>query len=74
MKRNYLPQSYHVIQEIHKFNIQDNRPRTEFFKKAVHRVRQIQRMKRNRGFAFAQTEGQEQIIRKYDTTLAKPKG
>ncbi len=63
------------MQEIQKYNIPDHRPRTEWFRKAVHRVRQLQRIKRNRGFAFSQTEtGQMDIIRKYDTTIAKPKG
>ncbi|KAJ3395913.1 hypothetical protein HDU92_004588 [Lobulomyces angularis] len=74
-KRNYMPQSYHVIQEIQKYNIPDYRPRMEWFRKAVHKVRQIQRLKRNRGFAFSQNEsGQADLIRVYDTTKRKPIG
>jgi len=38
-------------------------------------VRAVQRMRRNRGFAFSQTEeGQEQLIRAYDTTKSKLAG
>ncbi|KAJ3021203.1 UNVERIFIED_CONTAM: hypothetical protein HDU68_009759, partial [Siphonaria sp. JEL0065] len=74
-KRTYWPRSYHVIQEIQAFNIQDYRPRMDWFKKAVYKVRQIQRLKRSRGFAFSQTEtGQANLIRNYDTTLRKPSG
>ena len=74
-KRNYQPQSYHIIQEIQKFNIPDYRPRMEWFRKAVHKVRQVQRLKRSRGFAFSQNEsGQADLIRVYDTTRRKPKG
>ncbi|KAJ3221416.1 hypothetical protein HK099_003538 [Clydaea vesicula] len=73
--RNYRPHSYHIIQEIQKFNIPDYRPRMEWFRKAVHKVRQIQRLKRNRGFAFSQNEsGQAELIRVYDTTKRKPTG
>ena len=36
----------------------------EWFRKAVHKVRQIQRIKRSRGFAFSQNEsGQADLIR-----------
>jgi phospholipid-transporting ATPase len=75
VKRMYMPRTYHYIQEIQKFNIPDYRPRMERFRKAVHKVRAIQRLKRDRGFAFSQSEsGQEHIIRAYDTTLEKPRG
>ena len=74
-KRMYLAKPYHYIQEIQKFNIPDYRPRMERFRKAVHKVRMIQRLKRNRGYAFSQNEGnQERIIRAYDTTMEKPRG
>lgn len=74
-KRMYLPRAYHYIQEIQKYNIPDYRPRMERFRNAVHKVRMIQRMKRNRGFAFSQNdEGEEKLIRAYDTTLEKPRG
>ncbi|KAJ3327112.1 hypothetical protein HDU76_012352 [Blyttiomyces sp. JEL0837] len=74
-KRNYSTKSYHIIQEIQKFNIPDYRPRMEWFRKQVHKVRQVQRMKRNRGFAFSQNEsGQANLIRVYDTTRRKPMG
>jgi phospholipid-transporting ATPase len=73
-KRTYDSKAYHIIQEIQKYNIPDYQPRMEWFRKAVHKVRQIQRMKRNRGFAFSQNEtGQANLIRVYDTTRGKPK-
>jgi phospholipid-transporting ATPase len=76
MKRMYKPRTYHTVQEIQKFNIPDYRPRMEQFQKAIRKVRAVQRLRKSRGFAFSQNEsGQEaQIIRIYDTTLAKPKG
>lgn len=75
LKRQYFPKSYHIIQEFHKFNIPDFRPRMDRFRKAIHKVRQIQRMKRVRGYAFSQGEtGQASLIRLYDTTKSKPRG
>ncbi|KAJ3109737.1 hypothetical protein HDU96_007113 [Phlyctochytrium bullatum] len=72
-KRTYAPRSYHIVQEIQKYNIPDQRPRMEWFRKAVHKVRQTQRVKRTRGFAFSQNEsGQANLIRLYDTTRRKP--
>ena len=50
------------------------------FQKAIKKVRATQRMRRNRGFAFSQTENgkqdQAKIIRAYDTskTSARPSG
>ncbi|KAJ2992991.1 hypothetical protein HDV02_002716 [Globomyces sp. JEL0801] len=74
-KRTFMPQPYHIVQEIQKYNIADYRPRMEWFRKAVHKVRAIQRTKQARGFAFSQNEsGQEKLIRSYDTTLRKPRG
>ena len=74
-KRMFYPQDYHIVQEIQKFNIPDHRPRQEFFRKAVHKARALQRIKQSRGFAFSQNEGgQEDLIRSYDTTKRKPKG
>jgi phospholipid-transporting ATPase len=74
-KRNYNAQPYHIAQEIQKFNIPDYRPGMEMFRKAVRKVRQIQRIKRNRGFAYSQSEGgQADLIRQYYTTKRKPKG
>ncbi|AET39861.1 aminophospholipid-translocating P4-type ATPase DRS2 Ecym_5071 [Eremothecium cymbalariae DBVPG len=69
-KRTYSPESYHVVQEIQKYNISDYRPRLEQFQKAIRKVRQVQRMRKQRGFAFSQSEdgGQEKIVRMYDTT------
>jgi hypothetical protein len=68
-KRMYHTQAYHVVQEIHKFNIPDYRPRQEWFRKAVAKVRLTQRMRRGRGFSFSQGEtGQLKLIRAYDTT------
>ena len=74
-QRTYMPRPYHIAQEIQKYNIPDYRPRMEWFRKAVHKVRAIQRIKRARGFAFSQNEsGQASLIRQYDTTMDKPKG
>ncbi|ORX88782.1 phospholipid-translocating P-type ATPase [Basidiobolus meristosporus CBS 931.73] len=75
LRRMYFAKPYHCVQEIQKFNIPDYRPRMERFRKAVHKVRAIQRMKLNRGFAFSQNEsGQAHLIRAYDTTHKKPQG
>ncbi|MBW0469719.1 hypothetical protein O181_009434 [Austropuccinia psidii MF-1] len=74
-RRLFLPESYHIVGEIQKFNLPDYRPRMEQFQKAIKKVRAVQRLRRNRGFAFSQTEeGQEQLIRSYDTTIKKAKG
>ncbi|KAJ2524734.1 aminophospholipid translocase [Coemansia sp. RSA 2049] len=75
LKRMYLTKPYHIVQEIQKLNIPDYRPRMERFKKAVHKVRLLQRLRRTRGYAFSQNEGgQEKLIRAYDTTMEKPSG
>ncbi|KAF9205488.1 hypothetical protein BGZ59_000444 [Podila verticillata] len=75
MKRTFFPKTYHYVQEIQKLNIPDYRPRMERFRKAVHKVRNIQRLRRNRGFAFSQNEsGTANLIRAYDTTAQKPLG
>ncbi|KAJ2887653.1 aminophospholipid translocase, partial [Coemansia asiatica] len=75
LKRMYFAKAYHIVQEIQKFNIPDYRPRMERFKKAVHKARLLQRLRRTRGYAFSQNEGgQEKIIRAYDTTMQKPDG
>ncbi|RPB18470.1 phospholipid-translocating P-type ATPase [Terfezia boudieri ATCC MYA-4762] len=68
-KRMYYPQTYHHIQEIQKYNIQDYRPRMEQFQKAIRKVRQVQRMRKQRGYAFSQgDEGQSRLLQAYDTT------
>lgn len=68
-KRMYYPQAYHHIQEIQKYNIQDYRPRMEQFQKAIRKVRQVQRMRKQRGYAFSQTdESQARVLQAYDTT------
>ncbi|KAI7824825.1 hypothetical protein BC939DRAFT_396404 [Gamsiella multidivaricata] len=75
MKRTFFPKTYHYVQEIQKLNIPDYRPRMERFRKAVHKVRNIQRLRRNRGFAFSQNEsGTARLVRAYDTTAQKPRG
>ncbi|KIK09858.1 hypothetical protein K443DRAFT_671169 [Laccaria amethystina LaAM-08-1] len=78
-RRTYMPSSYHIAQELQKYNIPDYRPRQEQFQKAIKKVRATQRMRRNRGFAFSQTESagkqdQAKIIRAYDTSNARPSG
>ena len=82
----YYPQTYHHIQEIQKYNIQDyrpryasshcffcfsltNDPRMEQFQKAIRKVRQVQRMRKQRGYAFSQAdESQTRVLQAYDTT------
>jgi hypothetical protein len=49
------------------------------FQKAIKKVRAVQRMRKNRGFAFSQTEDvgrqdQAKLIRAYDTSTARPSG
>ncbi|KAF7298099.1 P-type phospholipid transporter [Mycena chlorophos] len=80
-RRTYMPSSYHIAQELQKYNIPDYRPRQEQFQKAIKKVRAVQRMRRNRGFAFSQTEDggkqdQAKLIRAYDTSKGntKPSG
>lgn len=74
-KRQYRTKSYHIAQEIQKYSIPDYRPHADRFRKAVHKVRLIQRIRRTRGFAFSQSDsGQANLIRKYDTTQKKPTG
>ncbi|KAI8981510.1 hypothetical protein BDB01DRAFT_794396 [Pilobolus umbonatus] len=74
-KRMYSPESYHYVQEIQKYNVPDYRPCMDKFRRAVNKVRKIQRLKQNRGFAFSQNDNdQSRIIRMYDTTLQKPVG
>ncbi|KAI7869217.1 hypothetical protein BDF14DRAFT_1874354 [Spinellus fusiger] len=73
--RMYRPMPYHFVQEIQKYNLPDYRPRMDRFRQAVNKVRRIQRLKRNRGYAFSQNESdQTKIIRVYDTTQQKPFG
>ncbi|KAL9104966.1 MAG: hypothetical protein Q9163_000138 [Psora crenata] len=68
-KRMYKPQTYHHVQEIQKYNIQDYRPRMEQFQKAIRKVRQVQRMRKQRGYAFSQAdESQNRVLQAYDTT------
>ena len=68
-KRMYSPQTYHHVQEIQKYNIQDYRPRMEQFQKAIRKVRQVQRMRKQRGYAFSQAdESQNRVLQAYDTT------
>ncbi|QRW12581.1 phospholipid-translocating P-type ATPase [Ceratobasidium sp. AG-Ba] len=80
-RRTYHPASYHIAQELQKYNIPDYRPRQEQFQKAIKKVRAVQRMRKNRGFAFSQTEDggkqdQARLIRAYDTSQshARPSG
>ncbi|KAK3295926.1 uncharacterized protein B0H64DRAFT_159259 [Chaetomium fimeti] len=68
-KRLWKPEPYHHVQEIQKYNIQDYRPRMEQFQKAIRKVRQVQRMRKQRGYAFSQAdESQTRVLQAYDTT------
>jgi len=80
-RRTYRPTSYHIAQELQKYNIPDYRPRQEQFQKAIKKVRAVQRLRRTRGFAFSQTEtagqqDQARLIRAYDTSKShhRPSG
>ncbi|KAI8979748.1 hypothetical protein BDF20DRAFT_906215 [Mycotypha africana] len=74
-QRVFWPMPYHHVQEIQFYNLPDYRPRMDRFRQAVNKVRRIQRLKRNRGYAFSQNEtDQTKIIRAYDTTQQKPTG
>lgn len=43
--------------------------RMEQFQKAIRKVRQVQRMRKQRGYAFSQAdESQTRILQAYDTT------
>jgi phospholipid-transporting ATPase len=72
-KRMYYPQQYHHVQEIQKYNVQDYRPRMEQFQKAIRKVRQVQRMRKQRGYAFSQADdgGQMRVLNAYDTTRSR---
>ncbi|ODM20636.1 putative phospholipid-transporting ATPase [Aspergillus cristatus] len=72
-KRMYYPQHYHHVQEIQKFNVQDYRPRMEQFQKAIRKVRQVQRMRKQRGYAFSQADegAQMRVVNAYDTTRGR---
>jgi len=61
----YSTRSYHTVQEIQKYNIPDYRPRMEQFQKAIRKVRAVQRLRRNRGFAFSQNESGQVMYRTY---------
>lgn len=46
--------------------------RMEQFQKAIRKVRQVQRMRKQRGYAFSQAdESQTRVINAYDTTQAR---
>ncbi|KAJ5815652.1 hypothetical protein N7474_007429 [Penicillium riverlandense] len=72
-KRMHYPQAYHHVQEIQKYNVQDYRPRMEQFQKAIRKVRQVQRMRKQRGYAFSQADdgGQMRLVNAYDTTQGR---
>jgi phospholipid-transporting ATPase len=46
--------------------------RMEQFQKAIRKVRQVQRMRKQRGYAFSQTdESQARVLQAYDTTRVR---
>lgn len=67
-KRQWNPEFHHIVQKLQKSQIQTHRPKFSSFQKTIRKVRQVHRMRKQRGFAFSQVEGQENIVRKYDTT------
>ncbi|PKI85530.1 P-type phospholipid transporter [Malassezia vespertilionis] len=74
-QRTYRPKDYHIVQEMQKYKLQDVYPRTDQFQKNIRKVRAVQRVRRSRGYAFSQTEGEQaDLIRQYDTTKERPSG
>lgn len=70
--RMYRPRAYHYVQEIQSYNIADNQPRMDQFQRAIRKVRQVQRMRKQRGYAFSQAdEGIDRVIRTYDTSVSR---
>lgn len=66
-RRMYVPEYYHYVQEVQKYNIPDRRPRDSQFQKAIRKVRQVSRMRKQRGFAYsAADEGAERVVRAYN--------
>ncbi|WFD32648.1 P-type phospholipid transporter [Malassezia sp. CBS 17886] len=74
-QRTYTPKPYHIIQEMQKYRLQDAHPTAGQFQRNIRKVRTVQRLRRSRGYAFSQTEGEQaHLIRQYDTTKARPAG
>lgn len=70
--RMYRPRAYHYVQEIQSYNIADHQPRMDQFQRAIRKVRQVQRMRKQRGYAFSQAdEGIDKVIRTYDTSVSR---
>lgn len=70
-KRQWNPEFHHIVQAMQKNQMQTHRPKFSSFQKTIRKVRQVHRMRKQRGFAFSQVEGQESIVRKYDTTKSR---
>ncbi|KAJ3323832.1 hypothetical protein HDV06_001202 [Boothiomyces sp. JEL0866] len=74
-KRFYIPQRYHIVQEIQYQNIPDYRPKSPWFYNTVSKIKKMKNMRNNFGYAFSQNEQpQSPIVRLYDTTKRKPRG
>ena len=52
-KRRYNPESYHYVQEIQKYNIQDYRPRMEQFQKQLEKFDKFKELKTKRFCLFS---------------------
>ncbi|KAJ3272622.1 hypothetical protein HDV01_005369 [Terramyces sp. JEL0728] len=70
IKCRYYPDPHHIIQEIQKCNIPDYRPRTRWFNQFVLKYHRAS----HSSYSFSQSEGQEKLIRRYDSTKRKPLG
>ncbi|GAA95052.1 hypothetical protein E5Q_01707 [Mixia osmundae IAM 14324] len=74
-KRLFNPQPYHIVQEIQALNLPDYRPRMAQFQRAIKKVRAVQHLRQNNGYAFSQTEGgQADLMKLYDTTIPRQQG
>lgn len=57
-----------------KFNLPDYRP-NKWFSRVADKLKKVSRIKRqSKGYAFSQTYGQTNLLKKYDSTLRKPTG
>lgn len=67
--QDYRPRYVPRTPKCHRFACADIYDRMEQFQKAIRKVRQVQRMRKQRGYAFSQTdESQRRVLEAYDTT------
>ena len=72
-RRQYLPKSYHIIQEFKRFHRPISRPPKEKMRKVKEQlmkklIKQGVIERKSRGFAFSQADKQAEIVQLYDTS------